>query len=41
MFMNRLFISENRQYELVCYDFLCRYYESMLARSLTSKSSKK
>lgn len=33
MMMNRLFISQNRIYELVLYDFLKRYYTSELARS--------
>ena len=28
MFMNRLFSSSNRAYELVCYDFLARFYRS-------------
>lgn len=32
MLMNRLFKSKNRLHELVCYDFLYRYYKSMLAR---------
>lgn len=32
MFMNRLFKSKNRTYELVCYFFLHKYYKSSLAR---------
>ncbi|MDG1573287.1 thiopeptide-type bacteriocin biosynthesis protein [Robiginitalea sp. M366] len=32
MTMNRLFISENRKYELVCYDLLTRHYKSEIAR---------
>ena len=32
MHMNRLFKSKNRLHELVCYDFLHRYYKSMIAR---------
>lgn len=32
MFMNRLFTSKNRLHEMVCYDFLFRYYKSKLAR---------
>jgi len=32
MLMNRLFKSKNRMHEMVCYDFLCRYYKSMIAR---------
>nr|WP_299388513.1 thiopeptide-type bacteriocin biosynthesis protein [Allomuricauda sp.] len=32
MFMNRLFKSKNRLHELVCYDFLYRYYKSIIAR---------
>ncbi|MEX0315615.1 MAG: thiopeptide-type bacteriocin biosynthesis protein [Allomuricauda sp.] len=32
MFMNRLFKSKNRLHELVCYDFLYRYYKSQVAR---------
>ena len=33
MTMNRLFKSKNRVYELVCYDFMYRYYKSILARN--------
>ena len=33
MLMNRLFKSKNRQHEMVCYDFLYRYYTSTIARS--------
>lgn len=32
MFMNRLFTSKNRLHEMVCYDFLYRYYKSTIAR---------
>ena len=32
MFMNRIFKSNNRKHELVCYDFLSRHYKSILAR---------
>ncbi len=32
MLMNRLFKTKNRMHELVCYDFLFRYYKSMIAR---------
>lgn len=32
MLMNRLFKSNNRMHEMVCYDFLYRYYRSMIAR---------
>ncbi len=32
MLMNRLFKSKNRLHEMVCYDFLYRYYKSMIAR---------
>ncbi|MDR5591111.1 thiopeptide-type bacteriocin biosynthesis protein [Christiangramia sp. SM2212] len=32
MLMNRLFTSQNRKYEMVCYDFLYRYYKSIIAR---------
>lgn len=32
MLMNRLFKSKNRLNEMVCYDFLYRYYKSALAR---------
>ncbi len=32
MSMNRLFKSKNRMHEMVCYDFLYRYYKSQLAR---------
>lgn len=33
MMMNRLFRSQNRKFELVCYDILSRYYKSLIARS--------
>ena len=33
MSLNRLFISKNRIYELVLYDFLRRYYTSEIARN--------
>ncbi|WP_136465410.1 thiopeptide-type bacteriocin biosynthesis protein [Flagellimonas onchidii] len=32
MTMNRVFHSKNRQHEMVCYDFLYRFYSSKLAR---------
>ncbi|WP_430905411.1 thiopeptide-type bacteriocin biosynthesis protein [Maribacter sp. 2-571] len=32
MSMNRLFKSKNRLHEMMCYDFLYRYYKSLLAR---------
>lgn len=32
MFINRLFKSKNRLNEMVCYDFLYRYYKSLIAR---------
>ena len=35
MLMNRLFKSKNRLNEMVCYDFLYRYYRSQYARGLT------
>ena len=34
MLMNRLFKSKNRLHEMVCYDFLCRFYISKIARGL-------
>ena len=37
MLMNRLFKSNNRKHEMVCYDFLYRYYRSNIARSLAKK----
>ncbi|SHG70496.1 thiopeptide-type bacteriocin biosynthesis protein [Flagellimonas flava] len=37
MFMNRLFKSKNRLHELVCYDFLYRYYKSVVARKKYKK----
>ncbi|WP_422080479.1 thiopeptide-type bacteriocin biosynthesis protein [Ulvibacterium sp.] len=37
MHMNRLFKSKNRLHELVCYDFLHRYYKSMIARKKYQK----
>lgn len=39
MFMNRLFKSNNRLHELVCYDFLYRYYKSKIARKKYQKSN--
>ncbi len=33
MSMNRLFRAKNRVHELVCYDYLYRYYKSAIARS--------
>ena len=33
MLMNRIFKSKNRMHEMVCYDFLFRYYRSAVARS--------
>lgn len=38
MQMNRLFRSKNRIYEMVCYDFLFRFYKSSLARKKYNKS---
>jgi len=32
MMMNRLFRSKNRLNEMICYDFLTRYYKSLIAR---------
>ncbi len=32
MLMNRIFKSKNRLNEMVCYDFLCRFYNSKIAR---------
>jgi len=34
MLMNRIFKSKNRMHEMVCYDFLCRYYKSKIARKM-------
>lgn len=39
MTMNRLFKSKNRIYEMVCYDFLHRYYISYNARFVKNKKS--
>jgi thiopeptide-type bacteriocin biosynthesis protein len=39
MFMNRLFIAEQRKYELVVYHFLEKYYASQLAITQPGKSS--
>jgi len=39
MFMNRLFKSNNRLHELVCYDFLYRYYKSKIARKKYQKTN--
>ncbi|MCD2258056.1 thiopeptide-type bacteriocin biosynthesis protein [Psychroserpens luteolus] len=36
MLMNRVFKSKNRLNEMVCYDFLSRYYNSLIARSKVS-----
>lgn len=36
MTMNRLFKSKNRVHEMVCYDFLYRYYKSLSARAKNS-----
>lgn len=33
MSMNRLFVSSNRLCEMLIYDFICRYYESLIARA--------
>ena len=35
MLMNRLFKSRNRLHEMVCYDFLFRYYKSKVARKIS------
>lgn len=32
MFMNRIFKSQNRKHEMVCYDFLSRYYRTILGK---------
>ena len=40
MFMNRLFLTNNRTHELVIYYFLDRYYESCLARQNSKKAKK-
>lgn len=40
MFMNRLFRSKNRLHEMVCYDFLFRYYQSNIAREKYEKIKK-
>lgn len=40
MTMNRLFRSKNRLYEMVIYDFLCRYYQSTLAKAKYSNTVK-
>jgi len=37
MLMNRLFKSKNRMHEMVCYDFLYRYYRSSIARKKKAK----
>ena len=41
MFMNRLFLSNNRSHELVIYYFLDRYYESRLARQKSKGNNTK
>nr|WP_299345956.1 lantibiotic dehydratase [Allomuricauda sp.] len=38
MLMNRLFKSKNRLNEMVCYDFLFRYYKSLLAKEKVLKT---
>lgn len=38
MLMNRLFKSQNRTYEMICYDFLHRYYRSKIAKAKYVKS---
>ncbi|CAL2105704.1 lantibiotic biosynthesis protein [Tenacibaculum sp. 190524A02b] len=38
MLMNRLFRSKNRAHEMVCYDFLYRYYQSKVARMKYQKN---
>ena len=40
MLMNRLFRSKNRLHEMVYYDFLYRYYKSMIARKNSKKPQK-
>ena len=37
MLMNRLFKSKNRQHELICYDFLFRYYMAVISRARNAK----
>ncbi|SFW75935.1 thiopeptide-type bacteriocin biosynthesis domain-containing protein [Sinomicrobium oceani] len=37
MLMNRLFKSKNRMHEMVCYDFLYRYYRSSIAKKKKKK----
>lgn len=37
MSMNRLFVSSNRLCEMLIYDFLCRYYESLIAQAKYEK----
>ncbi|MBC9797626.1 thiopeptide-type bacteriocin biosynthesis protein [Sinomicrobium weinanense] len=39
MLMNRLFKSKNRMHEMVCYDFLYRYYKSTIARKKKGKNN--
>lgn len=39
MLMNRLFRSRNRMHEMVCYDFLYRYYRSAIARKKKGKNA--
>ncbi|MGS2764959.1 thiopeptide-type bacteriocin biosynthesis protein [Sinomicrobium sp. M5D2P9] len=41
MLMNRLFKSKNRMHEMVCYDFLYRYYRSSIARKQKTEVAKK
>jgi len=41
MLMNRIFKAKNRLHELVCYDFLYRYYKSMIARKKSAKKAAK
>jgi thiopeptide-type bacteriocin biosynthesis protein len=40
MLMNRLFKSKNRLHEMVCYDFLYRYYKSKIAKMKYSSQKK-
>nr|WP_315029496.1 thiopeptide-type bacteriocin biosynthesis protein [uncultured Chryseobacterium sp.] len=37
MLMNRIFATENRKFEMVCYDFLARYYKSKIAKLNTAQ----
>jgi thiopeptide-type bacteriocin biosynthesis protein len=40
MLMNRLFKSKNRTHEMVCYDFLYRYYKSVVAMERLQEAKK-